>query len=248
MKTGVSISSVLFLFVFDVTRATNCKGCVPLDTWTFDKVIHKFKAVLVKFDTPYPYGEKEDEYGKVAEAAHTVPDIILAEVGVKDYGEKENTDLAERYSVKKEDFPVMKLFIAGKPEPVDYEGEFTQDQIKTFVRKYADVYISLSSTIKEFDEMASKFMQESKTERQKLVDKAKRAVEGIADKLQRKSAEVYVKVMEKVMEKGGSFVGNELERLEKIRKDGKLVKSKKEEMQARFNILQSFKFKIRDEL
>lgn len=46
-------------------------------------MVSKFKAALVKFDITYPYGEKEDEYGKVAESARFSPDLLIAEVGVQ---------------------------------------------------------------------------------------------------------------------------------------------------------------------
>lgn len=46
-------------------------------------MISKFKASLVKFDITYPYGEKEDEYGKVAESARFSPDLLISEVGVQ---------------------------------------------------------------------------------------------------------------------------------------------------------------------
>lgn len=49
----------------------------------FFQMISKFKASLVKFDITYPYGEKEDEYGKVAESAHFSPDLLISEVGVQ---------------------------------------------------------------------------------------------------------------------------------------------------------------------
>ncbi len=44
----------------------------------------------------------------------STPDILLAEVGVRDYEEKENQDLADRCGVKKDDFPALKLFLNGK--------------------------------------------------------------------------------------------------------------------------------------
>ena len=45
--------------------ATNCKGCTPLDVLSFDKIVDKFQASLVKFDVPFPYGDKQDVFAKV---------------------------------------------------------------------------------------------------------------------------------------------------------------------------------------
>lgn len=51
-----------------------------------------------------------------------------------DYGDKDNSDLAERFGVKKENYPVYKLFLQGKPEPVTYTGDYkSADAIKKFI-------------------------------------------------------------------------------------------------------------------
>ena len=41
--------------------ADNCKGCIALDTLTFDKMLKHFKVSIVKFDVAYPYGDKQEE-------------------------------------------------------------------------------------------------------------------------------------------------------------------------------------------
>lgn len=86
----------------------------------------------------YPYGEKHEEFAKVSESVRDVLQLLVAEVGVKDYGEKDNADLAERYGVSKEDFPVVKLFKPGTA-PITFTGDFKSDNIINFIRIHSKV-------------------------------------------------------------------------------------------------------------
>ncbi|KAG8233421.1 hypothetical protein J437_LFUL013415 [Ladona fulva] len=243
--------SILYfvLSALSISEAINCKGCVPLDSYTFDKIIAKFKASVIKFDVAYPYGPKHDEYAKVSESAFTIPDLLVGEVGVKDYGDQENSDLAERYKVSKEDFPVIKLFVEGKTDPFTFSPatseEFTADNIKKFIRSTSGIYIGLPGCLEDFDRLVTTFVAETD---EKLKRKVLREAEDLWDKAKGKSeqraAETYVKLMRKMLEKGPDFVDTEVKRVEGIIK-GKVSKEKKEEMQYRINILQSFR---RDEL
>lgn len=231
----------IILHVIVSADAINCKGCVPLDIFTFDKIISKFKAAAIKFDVAYPYGTKHDEFAKVAEAAHTVPDLLVGEVGVKDYGEKENADLAERYKVNKDDFPIVKLFVAGVSEPYTFlDSEFTADNIKKFIRTKSNVHIGLPGCLEAFDKIAAKFSQATDPDVKKaLLREAEDLWDNTTGRADQKTAEVYVKTMRKALDKGDDFVSNELKRVQSLAK-GKISKEKKEEMQQRINILQSF--------
>lgn len=231
----------IVLHVIVSADAINCKGCVPLDIFTFDKIISKFRAAAIKFDVAYPYGTKHDEFAKVAEAAHTVPDLLVGEVGVKDYGEKENADLAERYKVNKDDFPIVKLFVAGVSEPYTFsDSEFTADNIKKFIRTKSNVHIGLPGCLEAFDKIAAKFSQATDPDVKKaLLREAEDLWDNTTGRADQKTAEVYVKTMRKALDKGDDFVSNELKRVQSLAK-GKISKEKKEEMQQRINILQSF--------
>merc|ERR1719421_1113842 len=99
------------------------KGIVELDAWTFDKIVDGSRNVLVKFDKSYSYGDKEDAWKAVAKAVEDKPGVLLAVVGVQDYGDKLNDDLRERFGVSTDDFPVFKLFLKGSEKPKDFGGE-----------------------------------------------------------------------------------------------------------------------------
>ena len=55
-----------------------------------------------------------------------------------DYGDKDNMDLAERFSIstKKDDYPAYLLFLQGQDEPIRYKGDAKNaDDIKKFLMK-----------------------------------------------------------------------------------------------------------------
>ncbi|CAG0883236.1 unnamed protein product [Darwinula stevensoni] len=210
-------------------------------------VLSKFKATLLKFDVAYPYGEKHEEFAKVAEAARDIPDLLIAEVNVKDYGDKDNEDLAQRFNVDAKNFPVAKLFI-GDQDPIPYEGEWKSSELMRFLSTKSGIWMSLPGCLEQFDRLAMQFMSEtSEDARRKILREAEDEWDKVKGKTQQVAAETYVKIMRKAIEKGDSFVPGEVDRIEKLVKD-KINKEKKEEMQNRLNILNSFKKSPRDEL
>lgn len=118
--------SILFSSLLGGISAS-CKGCVELDSLTFDKIIPKFDYSIVKFDISYPYGEKHEQFEEFSKAAAEVSDLLVGEVGVKDYGDKDNEDLAIRFNVKTDKFPVIKLFDKQNVEqPTEFTGKIGQ--------------------------------------------------------------------------------------------------------------------------
>lgn len=106
-------------------------GLVELDSLTFDKILNKFRTVIVKFDQQFPYGDTHEAYSAFASQINnkTLTDtdqneILTAAVGIKDYGEYDNKDLGERFGVKSGDpntIPAIKLFIDNNLEnPINF--------------------------------------------------------------------------------------------------------------------------------
>lgn len=164
MSRRILLPILLFAII---STSLACKGCVSLDEYNFDKIINKFKAVLVKFDIAYPYGDKHEVFTKFAEEIASNKDFILAEVGVKDYGERENEALAKKYGIKgKDDLPAVKLFLGNTKEDIhDFtDTDFSINNLRNFVRDNADMYIGLPGCLEEFDNLAADFIKSSNKE------------------------------------------------------------------------------------
>ena len=129
-------------------------GTVTVDAITFDKVIRNFDVVLAKFDDKYrtystprsvwrmhrrslysfsAHGDKHDQFKSFADHVASTKNLLLAEIPIMDYGDKENEQLGKDYGVSKSDFPAYKLFLKGNSKPIDYTGDKTEDDLKRFL-------------------------------------------------------------------------------------------------------------------
>lgn len=241
------------------------KGSIQLDSLTFDKVrdeqctfsqahaflpqvVSKFDAALVKFDTQYPYGEKQDVFVQVAQDVAGSESLLVAEVGVQDFGEKENSDLAEKYGITKSKFPALLLFRSSQQKPIVFDKDWKADNIKDFIRSEAGIRLVLDKCLAQFDELAEKFVQADEKERAAVLKQVTAAASKLETDEDKGIADNYVKLMHKVVERGDKFIASEEERVKNLMQ-GKISAAKKTQLQARLNVLQSFRVHVRhDEL
>ncbi|CAI9715791.1 reticulum resident 29-like [Octopus vulgaris] len=156
-------------------------------------------------------------------------------------------DLATRFNVKKEDFPVYKLFLQDKKEPIAYTGNVKDSAaIKRFVMKNTDLWLGMPGCLEDYDVLVKKFARASSEERQAILAEAEEIKNKYRNDVQKSYATIYVKTMKKIMEKD-DFLASEMKRVEKL-KDGKVSDKKKEQLSDRLNILNSFHVKFQDEL
>merc|ERR1719230_166976 len=206
------------------TAMGTAQGALKLDNYTLDKVLAiPGQSVLVKFDKSYAYGEKEDEFKSLCKLAYTVPNFLIGEVPVQEYGDKENDDLRERFKINKDDFPVYYLFNEQEKEGKKYSGAVTAADLGTWLRQNK-VRMPAIGTIDELDQIAKKFMKEKADAD---IESAKTLAEG-EYKTDRKAA-MYVKIMQKIKEKGDEYIETETKGVAKIL-EGKVTPEKAAEM------------------
>lgn len=184
MKTLPIFSSIFLVFSLKFSFTSACKGCVNLDEYNFDKIIPKFEAVIVKFDVAYPYGEKHETFSKFADELAGNKEIIAAEVGVKDYGDKENEELAKKYGINdKEEMPAVKLFIKSSDNYVDLpkDAPFTVENLRNLIRDNTEVYIGLPGCLEKFDAVAMEFMGAGN--REELIGHSEKLLEDVDEKV-----------------------------------------------------------------
>lgn len=126
---------------------------------------------MVKFDVAFPFGNMHEEFGSVAETTKDVEDLLVAIVGVKDFGDKDNADLAKRFDIDKKDFPVVLLFVQGQTKPIkllskENEQDFTATNIKRLVRAKTGIYLGLPGCVEQLDRLAEEFKIADEKERQ----------------------------------------------------------------------------------
>ena len=123
---------------------------------TFDRLIDGSKTVMVRFDKEYSYGDEHDAWKAfAAKVGDSDADMLVCDVGVSEYGDKDNSDIAERFSIKSDDFPQYRLWLKGnKGDPIVYKGDKKEDAFLRFAQAEANIWVGLPGQLKEFDALA----------------------------------------------------------------------------------------------
>lgn len=210
-------------------------GALKLDNYTFDKVIgitdHSF---VVKFDNSYAYGEKEDEFKALCKVVYDVPNLLVAEVPVQEYGDKDNDDLRERFKLTKDDFPTYLLFDKANKDGLKYSGPITASDIGAWLRRN-NLKVPAIGTIADLDVLAKKFLTEG------MKDEVMAEAQTLADGTYKtdKKSDIYIKIMQKLKEKGEGYIATETARVTKIL-GGNVTPEKQAELGDKLKILGMF--------
>ena len=180
-------------------------------------------------------------------------DLLLAEVGISEYGDNTNSELGDKYSINKDDYPQYRLFLSGKDvnEPLKYEykDNVQSDTLAQFVRKNG-IYLALNGCLKDFDELVNRFMtNKDKGNRDKIGTEGKKLLDNYSGKEdEEKSGKYYMKVMAKINKDGDEYVNKEIKRLDNLLNgETYIAEEKKPWFRKRLNILSVFREKLPDD-
>ncbi|KAI0058205.1 protein disulfide isomerase [Artomyces pyxidatus] len=211
-----------------------------LDSHTFDEVVfNKDHDTLVTFTAPWCGHCKnlKPKYEEVAKTFASEPNCVVANI---DADAEANRPIATRYEIKS--FPTIKFFPKGKDEPVDYEGDRSEQAFVDFLNEKCGTSRAVGGGLNakagretEFDSLASKFVVATGDARDALFKEASVLAAQIGP-----AAKHYVRVMEKVVNGTEDYVSKESKRLASILKKRTLSPAKLDEIQIKANILAAF--------
>jgi len=241
MGKGALILIAAVLVVGLAPGALGTPGCIDLDTMTFDKIVGGERPTFVRFDQEYPYGEENNVFETLALNSTGSP-MLVCSVGISEYSNNGNADLAQRFGIVAEDkdkFPIYMMFQAGSKEGVTFTGSALSDlEMRQFIRKQG-VWIGLQGCSDKGDKNAQLFMSTANKRKDILAETEKLS----ADEGKEGTTKWYSIVMKKVIEKGDGFINTEITRLQKVLEQGgeSLKEEKVKLFNTRLNILASFK-------
>ncbi|CAD6574135.1 MAG: hypothetical protein TREMPRED_001018 [Tremellales sp. Tagirdzhanova-0007] len=230
-------------------KAPPPSAALVVNAKNFDDVVNGDKNVLVAFTAPWCGHCKnmKPAYEKVAKAFAPESDCVVAQM---DADEADNKPIASRYDVRS--FPTIKFFPKGSKEPVAYSSGRTEDQFVEFLNEHCGTHRTatglLSATagkVLTLDTLAQNFFSAGLPDRPAFLEKAREALSSLTgiDAKTNATADYYVKAMERMMDKGESWLTKEQARIAGLLASPSLAPQKLDELKVKGNILSSFAMK-----
>jgi len=234
-------------FISDKTGAKYKKPKAPLsfvvdlNDKNFDSIVmDTSKDVLVEFYAPWCGHCKRlaPDYEKVANAFKNEPGVVIAKL---DSDVAAHKPLASRYGVS--GFPTLKFFPKHNKNGEEYSSGRDPESFVKFINEKTGTSRTLTGALGEkagrvpaLDELAAKFVS---GDQNALLAEAKTAVASLAADVA-KSAQYYLKAMEKIASDGQAFITTEVARLQKLIDSPSTASAKVDEFVIRRNILKAF--------
>lgn len=232
----------------DLKDKAETRGVVLLDSITFPKIVPSSTAsvvVLVCKKTQIgDYGTdsiRHDyfNFATLAQYKGEGDELLFAQVILNG---AENSQMVHEWGGDLAyDHPQLFLFPKGSADPVLYPktGEVSTEALTRFLSEHTSFYYGLQGTVKELDKLAFSFLSSAASTKQKLLEEAA-AVLSTLEEESKERAEIYIKTMRKVIEKGSSFVKKEIDRLKKLIDSEKVSKATEKGLEMRLTILKNF--------
>ncbi|XP_003738835.1 endoplasmic reticulum resident protein 29 [Galendromus occidentalis] len=231
--------SILLLCSIRSGQAGYAKGSIQLDMSTFKKIIPHFPCAIVKVDKDYPHGRNQTQFEKLVGLLSQDKHTIVAEIGVQEFGEKENTDLAEFLNVpRKEHWPVLFIFARDTMSwAAKYQGFFSLNRLRNFVNQNSEVQWSCPACILELDRLVKAHLFDRTLLAEQMVLQTKIFIASLPRTDKRSTtADYYLKLMERILDLGQPAVAKESQRVVRLLQM-KLPKAKKVLLKERVDIL-----------
>eukprot|EP01089_Gocevia_fonbrunei_P020117 TRINITY_DN7378_c0_g1_i1.p1 TRINITY_DN7378_c0_g1~~TRINITY_DN7378_c0_g1_i1.p1 ORF type:complete len:237 (-),score=65.57 TRINITY_DN7378_c0_g1_i1:24-734(-) len=227
-------SLVLFALVLVISTVQAKNGVVDLDYWNFDKVVDGNRNVLIHF-TEKAWGQIND-WTEVATNYQENQDILIATFSAEAADIAENKKIAERFSLTK--YPSFLFFPKGSTTPSDtLEKKDAADSIDA-VELIEFINVNLNTELKTLRTLAQSFA--TATDKTSAINQAKKIVEKVTDADLKKYATFFLRSMERIVEKGATFVDAEQKRLTSLITNKSTVDKKRREFKQRLSVLNTF--------
>ena len=207
----------------------------------FDKIALGNKAALVEFYAPWCGHCKQlaPIYEELATVfAGDADDVVIAKVDAT-----EEEELGRKYDIK--GFPTIKFFPSGGAAAEEYQGGRSLEDFVSFINGKTGTQRNADGSL-DFNAGTVSVLNDLIKARRGLVDDAfiaaLKSAAGNFDKgsKQEAYAATYIKVAEKVVEKGAGYVASELVRLGNLIGKGNLQPKARTTFQLKHNVLSAF--------
>lgn len=215
IRVVVAVIAAAILLCIPLSVSGFADGVVSIDSSSFDKVVTRDRATIVKFDRKNPHGDAEIEWRAFAEAVGSAKKCPVLPAEVNCHHEKWwndesffNMDLAERFNISfnvpyKEFLPTVLLFLPDRfDHPVAFHDHFarrayTKKDFLRFLQQYTSCRFPMPGPIAEFNELAAVFLAAG--DKEGALKKAEKRVRQGSLEWDKVRARVYTDVMKRVL-------------------------------------------------
>ncbi|GIL81325.1 hypothetical protein Vretimale_1122 [Volvox reticuliferus] len=215
-------------------------GVVDLTPDTFDKFVNGAKHAIVEFYAPWCGHCKRmvPEFQKLGELVTSDPklknQVVIGKVNADNH-----RSLGEKFEVR--GFPTIKYFARGKPVNKDTAEDYQQARTATAFVDFLKGKLAADkgfARVEALDPIAKKFVEAE--DKAAVIAEAEAAAATVEAEDAKANAAIYVKVMQKALEKGVEYLSKEKARLEKMLAGGSVAAAKVDEMSRKTSVLGAF--------